>query len=324
MKTANKSVSENVAKIVIPVAAVLCLTPYVSSALALILGIFLAVVMGNPYIAKTRKLTSTLLSLSVMGLGAGMDLGVVGRVGLQGIGYTVVGISSTLILGYLFGRLLKTERDTSVLISVGTAICGGSAIAAVAPTIKAKHHEISVALGTVFLLNALALFIFPPIGHALGLTETQFGLWSALAIHDTSSVVGASLQYGPHALEVGTTVKLARALWIVPVTFMFGYIYAKGAAKTATADAKPKRPWFILGFLIAAALVTYIPELRSAGHVVNEIAKRALVVTLFLIGTNLTKETLAQVGIKPLIQGVALWVTIASATLGAIVIGWIH
>lgn len=323
METAKKTVSENVAKIVIPLAAVLCLTPYVSSALALILGIFLAVVMGNPYIAKTRKLTSTLLSLSVMGLGAGMDLGVVGRVGLQGIGYTVVGISSTLILGYLLGKLLKTERDTSVLISVGTAICGGSAIAAIAPTIKAKHHEISVALGTVFLLNALALFIFPPIGHALGLTETQFGLWSALAIHDTSSVVGASLQYGAHALEVGTTVKLARALWIVPVTFLFGYIYAKGAAKTA-GDAKPKRPWFILGFLIAAAVVTYIPELRPAGHVVNEIAKRALVVTLFLIGTNLTKETLAQVGIKPLIQGVMLWVTIASATLGAIVIGWIH
>ncbi|QDK38773.1 YeiH family protein [Bdellovibrio sp. NC01] len=323
METAKKTVSENVAKIVIPLAAVLCLTPYVSSALALILGIFLAVVMGNPYIAKTRKLTSTLLSLSVMGLGAGMDLGVVGRVGLQGIGYTVVGISSTLILGYLLGKLLKTERDTSVLISVGTAICGGSAIAAIAPTIKAKHHEISVALGTVFLLNALALFIFPPIGHALGLTETQFGLWSALAIHDTSSVVGASLQYGAHALEVGTTVKLARALWIVPVTFLFGYIYAKGAAKTAV-DAKPKRPWFILGFLIAAAVVTYIPQLRPAGHVVNEIAKRALVVTLFLIGTNLTKETLAQVGIKPLIQGVMLWVTIASATLGAIVMGWIH
>lgn len=322
MEISQTRLSQYLLASLIPIAGVVCLTPYVSSAVALILGIVLAVVFGNPYIAKTRKLTSTLLSLSVMGLGAGMDLGVVGKVGLAGVGYTVVGISTTLFLGFLIGKLLKTERDTSILISVGTAICGGSAIAAVAPTIRAKHHEISIALGTVFLLNALALFIFPPIGHALNLSETQFGLWSALAIHDTSSVVGSTLQYGPHALEVGTTVKLARALWIVPVTFFFGYLFARGQ-KNVGAE-KPKRPWFILGFLIAAALVTWIPELRQPGQIVNEIAKRVLVLTLFLIGTNLTKETIRSVGIKPLLQGVSLWVVVASGTLGAILVGWIH
>ncbi len=322
MQTIQKPLSQYVKDALIPVAGILCLTPYISSAVALILGILIAVIFGNPYIARTRKLTSTLLSLSVMGLGAGMDLGVVGKVGLAGIGYTVVGISSTLILGYLLGKLMKTERDTSILISVGTAICGGSAIAAIAPTIRAKHHEISIALGTVFLLNALALFIFPPVGHALNLSETQFGLWSALAIHDTSSVVGSTLQYGAHALEVGTTVKLARALWIVPVTFFFGYLFARG--QQSQGAEKPKRLWFILGFLIAAALVTWIPEIRPVGHVVSETAKRVLVLTLFLIGTNLTKETIRSVGIKPLIQGVSLWVIVASGTLGAILIGWIH
>ncbi|MDG0815754.1 YeiH family protein [Bdellovibrio svalbardensis] len=322
MQTLEKPLSHHIKASVIPVAGIMCLTPYISSAVALILGIVIAVALGNPYIARTRKLTSTLLSLSVMGLGAGMDLGVVGKVGLAGVGYTVVGISTTLVLGYLIGKLLRTERDTSILISVGTAICGGSAIAAVAPTIRAKHHEISIALGTVFLLNALALFIFPPIGHILNLSETQFGLWSALAIHDTSSVVGSTLQYGPHALEVGTTVKLARALWIVPVTFLFSYLFARGQ-KSQGAE-KPKRPWFILGFLIAAALVTWIPEIRPAGHMVNEVAKKVLVLTLFLIGTNLTKETIRSVGLKPLIQGISLWIVVASATLGAILIGWIH
>lgn len=313
---------DSVGKYLIPLAGGLCLTPWVGSAMALVAGIAIALAFGNPYIDKTRKLTSRLLSLSVMGLGAGMNLNVVGKVGLQGIGYTVVGISTTLILGFLIGRYMKIERNTSVLISAGTAICGGSAIAAVAPTIHAKHHEISVSLGTVFLLNALALVIFPFVGHMLNLSQVQFGLWSALAIHDTSSVVGSTLQYGPQALEIGTTVKLARALWIVPVTFMFAYIFAKGQ-KTEGA-VKPKRPWFILGFLIAAALVTYIPVLQPAGHVVNEIAKRLLVVTLFLIGANLTNETLKAVGVRPLVQGVLLWVIVASGTLGAIIAGWIH
>ncbi|CAE79326.1 membrane protein [Bdellovibrio bacteriovorus HD100] len=312
-----------IAKIAFPIAALLCFFPFVSSAAALVLGIVLAVALGNPYVDKTRSYTHHLLSLSVIGLGAGMDLMVVGRVGLQGIGYTVVGISFTLLLGMLIGRMLKIERDTSTLITVGTAICGGSAIAAVAPTIRAKSHEVSVALGTVFMLNACALVIFPWIGHLLNLTQTQFGLWSALAIHDTSSVVGSTLQYGPESLQVGTTVKLARALWIVPVTFLIGLFYFRGQ-KVEGGAGKAKKPWFILGFLIAAALVTWIPELRPVGHVVETVAKRALVVTLFLIGANLTKETLKSVGIKPFLQGVGLWIVVASCTLGAILIGWIH
>lgn len=312
-----------IAKIVFPIAALVCFFPFVSSAAALVLGVVLAVFLGNPYVDKTRTYTHHLLSLSVIGLGAGMDLMVVGRVGFQGIGYTVVGISFTMLLGTLVGRMLKIERDTSTLITVGTAICGGSAIAAVAPTIRAKSHEVSVALGTVFMLNACALVIFPWIGHLLNLTQTQFGLWSALAIHDTSSVVGSTLQYGPESLQVGTTVKLARALWIVPVTFLIGMFYFRGK-KVEGGAGKAKKPWFILGFLIAAALVTWIPELRPAGHVVETVAKRALVVTLFLIGANLTKETLKSVGIKPFLQGVGLWVVVASCTLGAILIGWIH
>jgi uncharacterized integral membrane protein (TIGR00698 family) len=243
-------------------------------------------------------------------------------VGLQGIGYTVVGISTTLLLGYLVGKILKTESDTSVLISVGTAICGGSAIAAVAPVIRAKHQSVSVALGTIFILNAVALFVFPPLGHFFSLSEHQFGLWSALAIHDTSSVVGASMQYGAEALQTGTTVKLARALWIVPVAFVIGLIYAKKNKEAGA--AKGKKPWFILGFLIAAALVTFIPELQAAGHIVESIAKRCLVVTLFLIGSSLTRETLKSVGPKPFFQGVLVWLTVASLTLGAIIAGVIH
>lgn len=304
----------------IPLIAVVSFAVPLSSALALVLGLVIAVTVGNPYISKTRKLTSNLLSLAVIGLGAGMDLNVVGRVGLQGVGYTVLGISLTLIIGYFLGKILRTERDTSLLISAGTAICGGSAIAAVSSSIKAKPHEISVSLGVVFLLNALALIVFPFVGHHFNLTEGQFGLWSALAIHDTSSVVGSTLQYGPHALEVGTTVKLARALWIVPVTLFFGYLVSR---KQQSAAGKTKFPWFILGFLLAAALVTWIPQLQAPGKFVNELAKRLLVVTLFLIGANLTRDTLRSVGVRPLIQGVLLWIIVGGLTLAAIVLGWI-
>jgi uncharacterized integral membrane protein (TIGR00698 family) len=311
-----------IARFLLPLAGLVCLTPYVSSALALALGIAIACFFGNPYLETTRKITHRLLALSVVGLGAGMDLGVVGRVGLQGIGYTIVGIGTTLLLGSLLGKVLKTTRDTSILITVGTAICGGSAIAAVAPAIGAKHHEVSVSLGTVFLLNALALMIFPFVGHQLHLTETQFGLWSALAIHDTSSVVGAAMQYGQQALQIATTVKLARALWIVPVTLAIGFLIREAGTDGKPAQ-KPKRPWFILGFIAAAALVTWVPALQSAGHSVEWVARRTLVLTLFLIGANLTPATLKSVGVRPLLQGVLLWICVASGTLGAICLNWI-
>ena len=310
------------ANLIYPVAALVCLTPWISSGVALLIGVTLALVFGNPYMAITQKWTHTFLGLSVIGLGAGMNLGVVGKVGMQGVGYTVIGIGSALAIGTFIGKWLRTSADTSLLITVGTAICGGSAIAAVAPVIRAKNHEVSVALGIVFILNGLALFIFPAIGHYFSLTESQFGLWSALAIHDTSSVVGAALQYGPHALEVGTTVKLARALWIVPIAFSIGMIRAR-KTKEQIAAPKGKKPWFILGFLLAAALVTFFPNLQAAGHQVEHVAKHILVLTLFLIGTNLTRETIKSVGFKPFIQGVILWIIMAAASLSVIILEWI-
>jgi len=293
-----------------------------SSPVALVCGVAVGVLVGNPLLSRSRLLTSRLLALSVVGLGAGMDLRVVGKVGLDGIGYTVVGITLALSVGLLLGRALRTERDTSILLSAGTAICGGSAIAALAPVLGAKQHQVSVALGVVFLLNGLALLLFPPLGHALGLSQVQFGLWSSLAIHDTSSVVGATLQYGRQALEVGTTVKLARALWIVPLTIAVGAVVAR--EKRREPGNPPKRPWFILGCLAAAALATYVPRLHSAAGVVTEIARRSLVATLFLIGANLTRDTLRTVGVRPLVQGVFLWAVVGTATLGAILAGWVH
>ena len=309
--------ANQMAFVLFPVAALLSLSPWISSGEALVMGMILALAFGNPYAAQAKLLTPRFLALSVMGLGAGMNLAVIGKVGLNGIGYTVAGILTAATIGTLLGRVLKTEKDTSLLITVGTAICGGSAIAAVAPVIRAKNHEVSVALGTVFMLNAAALFIFPWVGHHLDLTQTQFGLWSALAIHDTSSVVGATLRYGTQALEVGTTVKLARALWIIPVAMMIGVLRSREKTDE-TKEEKVKRPWFIAGFLAAAALVTWFPVLRAGGHAIESLAKHLMVLTLFLIGSGLTRQTVQTVGVKPLIQGIALWMVMGISSLAAI------
>lgn len=305
--------------------ALLCLTNWINSGMGLLMGILFALFFGNPYLDLSKQLTHRLLAWAIVGLGAGMNLAVVAKVGFQGLGYTVLGISTALLAGTVLGRFLKTSPDTSLLITVGTAICGGSAIAAVAPVIRAKHHEISVALGIVFLLNALALFLFPTLGHYFGMSEEQFGLWSALAIHDTSSVIGATLQYGPHALEVGTTVKLARALWIVPIAFSIGFFRSRKQAVTEGSSAGGgKKPWFILGFLIAAALATWIPALQPLGHQVEAVAKHLFVVTLFLIGSNLTPAALKSVGAKPFIQGTLLWALMATTSLWCVLENWIH
>jgi uncharacterized integral membrane protein (TIGR00698 family) len=307
--------------ILVPALAALSMSPVVSSAVALVTGALLALAVGNPYLEQTRKLTPRLLSYGIVGLGAGMNLEIVARVGLQGLGYTAVSILSTLAVGLLLGRLLGVERVIAILISVGTAICGGSAIAAAAPVVRAKHHEVSVALGTVFLLNGAALMVFPTLGQRLGLSQEAFGLWSALAIHDTSSVVGASMQYGQQALQVGTTVKLARALWIVPVTLGLAYVeHRRGGASAGPA----KKPWFILGFLVMAALFTYLPALGSVGQRIEMVAKRSLVLTLFLIGAGLTRATLQQVGVRPFLQGVILWAAVCVTTAGCIVVGWLR
>jgi uncharacterized integral membrane protein (TIGR00698 family) len=309
------------ARLLFPLVASATLLPFVSPAIALLVGMAIALTLGNPYPLTTTRFVTPLLQLSVIGLGAGMNLIEVGRVGMHGFLYTVVGITLTLSTGLVLGWLIRTERDTSLLITVGTAICGGSAIAAVAPAIRAKNHDVSVALATVFFLNAVALVVFPPIGHHLGLGQMQFGVWSALAIHDTSSVVGAAMQYGARALEIATTIKLTRALWIVPVTLAIGMVWNRGA--TVTSKSKPMRPWFILGFVAAAALVTWIPALTAPGHIVFLCAQRLLVVTLFLVGSGLSRQALKAVGRRPIIQGFVLWVMMGAGTLGAILLGWI-
>ena len=309
------------ARIVFPIAAFATLLPFVSPGIALMLGICIALTLGNAYLFTTARLIPPLLQISVIGLGAGMNLSAVGRAGVHGFFYTVIGITLTMSIGLTLGRMIRTDRDTSLLVTVGTAICGGSAIAAVAPAIHAKSHDVSVALATVFFLNAVALFIFPWIGHHFGLSQMQFGVWSALAIHDTSSVVGAAMQYGAQALEIATTIKLTRALWIVPVTLVIGMLWNRGSKQAGA--GKATRPWFILGFLAAAALVTWVPSLKPAGHMVFVGAQRSLVITLFLIGSGLSRSALQIVGRRPLIQGFVLWVLMGSGTLVAILSGWI-
>ncbi len=312
----------------VPLLALACLWPGSPAApaipaipgwAALLAGVALALTLGNPWSARTKALTPRLLALSVVGLGAGMNLVQVAKVGLAGFGYTLIGISATLAFGLWLGRRLAVSDDTAVLIAVGTAICGGSAIAAAAPAIRARDESVSIALATVFVLNALALLVFPPVGHALALPERAFGLWSALAIHDTSSVVGAASSYGAEAEFVATTTKLARALWIVPVTLLVGALWARRHAGTDDAGAAPqrraKRPWFVLGFLAAAALVTFVPALVGPGAWVAAAARRSLVLTLFLLGAGISREALRRVGARPLVQGVVLWIVVGSATL---------
>jgi len=294
----------------------------ISAGPALILGTVVALTLGNPWPARTKAIAARMLTWSVVGLGAGMDLRVIGRVGLHGLGYTAAGIGIALSVGTWAGRRLAVGRDVALLISVGTSICGGSAIAAVAPVIRADERDVSMAIVTVFLLNAVALLIFPPIGHALDLSQGAFGLWCALAIHDTSSVVGAAAKYGDVALGVATAAKLARALWIIPVAF--GISYARARASVGTADrAKPKKPWFIAGFLAMATVVMYVPALAPAGRLVSDLAHRTLTLTLLLIGLGLSRSSLRALGPRPLLLGVILWVVLGSSTLLAIVRGYI-
>lgn len=290
-----------------------CLTPLVSPPIALGLGLLLAFTIGCPYTAEIRKPTRILLQLSVVLLGFGMNLGEVYKAGKDGILFTIVTIFGTLLIGYLLGKFLGINDKISSLISSGTAICGGSAIAAVAPVIDADSEEISVSLGTVFVLNSIALFIFPVIGHVLGLTQHQFGIWSAIAIHDTSSVVGASQSYGQEALAIAATVKLTRALWIAPVALLFSFLYRSKTARIAI-------PWFIFLFLAATVVRTYAPLVvpPSIFDALVNAAKTGLTVTLFLIGASLSLKMLKKVGAKPLLQGVLLWILISVVSLIAI------
>ena len=316
METENKNnffdANQSFRKIIFFIAILFCLSPYCSPPIALLLGIVIAQFVGHPYLHLNHKATNILLQVSVVGLGFGMNVTSAMKAGKEGIIFTVVSIIGTLIIGYFMGKFLKIEKKTSYLISCGTAICGGSAIAAISPVIKAEEKQISVALGTIFILNSVALIIFPLIGHSLHLSQSQFGLWCAIAIHDTSSVVGAASKYGPQALEIATTVKLARALWIIPVAFLSTVIFKNKGGKI-------KIPYFIGLFVVAMILNTYSPLVQQYSHYLTEIAKAGLTLTLFLIGSGLNKKVLKSVGFRPLFQGIILWIIISITSLWVII-----
>ena len=276
----------------------------------LFLGLVYALICGQGYPSFNKKISKTLLQYSVVGLGFGMNLYESLASGREGMLFTIISVVGTLLIGMLIGRkLLKVDRETSYLISSGTAICGGSAIAAVGPVIKAKPANMSVALAVVFVLNAIALFVFPSIGHWLGLTQQEFGTWAAIAIHDTSSVVGAGSAYGEEALKVATTIKLTRALWIIPLALGTSFIFK-------SQDRKITIPWFILYFVIAIILNTFVlGSIPAFGAAVSGFARKCLTLTMFFIGASLSTDVLRAVGIKPLIQGILLWIVISVGSL---------
>ena len=306
------SVDKNIFFVGLVVAASGVLSP----ALALSAGLVYGLALLHPYPRDARRLSKFLLQASVVGLGFGMNLAEVLKVGRSGFPYTACSITVAMVLGLAIGRWFKVARTSSFLITAGTAICGGSAIAAVGPITNATEEEMAVSLGTVFVLNSIALLLFPALGWGLHLSQTQFGLWSALAIHDTSSVVGATAKYGAVALAVGTTVKLARALWIVPVSVLISIL--------KKSKDRVHRPWFIGLFCLAATANTYLPFFGFAYPVLNHLGRVGLTVTLYLIGTGLSRSTLRQVGFRPLLQGALLWAIVATCSLVLIIQGWIR
>lgn len=303
-------------------ALLFCLTPWASPPIALALGLVLAFTIGQPLArATTSRATKLLLQTSVVGLGFGMNLQKVIDAGKTGVAFTVATIFGTLLAGFLIGRLMKVDRTTSHLISSGTAICGGSAIAAVGPVIGATDEEMSVSLGTVFILNSIALFVFPMIGHVLSMTQPQFGIWAAIAIHDTSSVVGAAAKYGTEALQIATTVKLTRALWIVPVTLGTAFAFRRRTHAESSVEPQLRRgamPWFILLFVLASVLRTYVAAPPTLWSAIVYAAKIGLTITLFLIGANLSRKAIRSVGARPLLLGVILWIAISCTSLWAV------
>ena len=305
-------ISTTLQQIIFVVLLFVCMTSYISPPIALLLGLVLANLSGHPFLHLNHKATNILLQISVVGLGFGMNINIALAAGKEGFLFTIASIFSTLILGTFLGKWFKIEKKTSHLISCGTAICGGSAIAAIAPVIHSDEKQTSVALGVIFILNSVALFLFPAVGHWLYLSQTDFGLWCAIAIHDTSSVVGATSKYGVEALQIATTVKLARALWIIPVTLITSVIFKNKSSKV-------KIPYFIGLFILAMVINTFVPQTAViAPHLVS-IAKIGLTVTLFLIGAGLNLNALKSVGLKPLLQGISLWIFIAIGTLLSII-----
>ena len=338
-------------KIIFLLALVLSFTGRFSPPVALSLGIIFGLIFTHPYPAAARTSARILLQVCVVALGFGMNLHEVLKAGRTGFLYTALGISFALLAGLALGKMLRVRGNSSYLITAGTAICGGSAIAAIGPILHADDEEMAVSLGTVFILNSVALLFFPPIGGALHLSQSQFGLWAALAIHDTSSVVGAAAKYGQQALVIGTTVKLARALWIVPLALATAAILKnKSNALTESAVRRESEvrneievrgesairgewnirstpnmqfPWFILFFCLAAVFNTYAPAITRLSHSIFGLGRVGLVATLFLIGTGISRSTLKEVGWRPLLQGVLLWFAVGVTSLYFIRIGWI-
>lgn len=298
----------NFPKIIYSSAIIFCAFPFVDTPLALLIGIFFAQTVKHPFLKINKKLTHILLQISVVGLGFGMNARQAFDAGKQGFVFTVFSIVSTLILGLFIGKRLKIENNTSYMISTGTAVCGGSAIAAVSSIIKSNDKQISTALGTVFILNSVALFLFPWVGHLFQLTQHQFGVWAAIAIHDTSSVVGAANKYGTEALQTATTIKLERALWIMPIAIISVFIFKSESKKI-------KIPYFIFFFVLTMLINTFIPAIHSEASFIVMLSKIGLKVTLFLIGTSLSKDLLVSVGFKPLLQGILLWTFISVLSL---------
>ena len=297
----------------IPALAVL--SSWVTPPVALFLGLVFALTCGQAYPTFNKNLSKKLLQYSVIGLGFGMNLHASLASGKEGMLFTIVSVFGTLLIGMFIGcKLLKINRNTAYLISSGTAICGGSAIAAVGPIIKAKDSDMSMALATIFILNAIALFLFPALGHWLGMTQQEFGTWAAIAIHDTSSVVGAGAAYGEEALQVATTIKLTRALWIIPLALLTAVIFRSEGKKISI-------PWFILFFIVAMLLNTYVlTDIPQVGQFIYDIARKGLVITMFFIGASLSIDTIKSVGIRPLLQGILLWLVISAGSLAYILL----
>jgi uncharacterized integral membrane protein (TIGR00698 family) len=281
----------------------------------LFIGLVFALLCGQAYPTFNKNVSKKLLQYSVIGLGFGMNLQASLASGKEGMLFTIISVVGTLLIGMFIGcKVLKLNRKTSYLISSGTAICGGSAIAAVGPIIKAKDTDMSMALATVFILNAIGLFLFPILGHWLGLSQQEFGTWAAIAIHDTSSVVGAGAAYGEEALQVATTIKLTRALWIIPLALVTSVIFRSEGKKISV-------PWFILFFIVAMLINTYLlADYPEIGKFIAGIARKGLIITMFFIGASLSVDVIKSVGIRPLLQGVLLWIIISAASLAYILL----
>ncbi len=299
-------------KLIYLLAFLCCFLPFIDTPLALLIGIIVAQTVGNPFSKITAPTQKYLLQASVVGLGFGIKASDAIQAGKEGFIFTVISITFVLTIGYFLGKKLLVGKNISYLISVGTAICGGSAIAAVAPLIKSNKNDISIAIGVIFILNSVALFLFPFIGHLLNLSQQDFGMWAAIAIHDTSSVVGAAQTYGSQALQIATTVKLQRALWIVPVTLLTSFLFKSESKKVSI-------PIFILLFITALFVRTLFPEPQNVYDVIVLLAKRGMIISIFLIGTGLTRHVLKSVGPRALLQGVILWFLISVISLVVII-----